>query len=139
MFVQTLARWHLQALVAEQTIPEIHVEGKMTYGSRTIWTNFALGNISSNTRIRQVCGGDFNTIRLGFRSVRHLRNQSSVRFQRVYGRRGHAAEVEVLLTLRRTVRKEDRQVGRRDAHVAQGKLVFLRMVPAGRHVVDRPL
>ncbi len=37
----------------------------MTYGSRTMWTNFALGNISSNTRMRQVCGGDFNTIRFG--------------------------------------------------------------------------
>ena len=68
----------------------------------------------------------------------HLRNQSKARFQRSRPLGRHAAKIEVLLILRRTVGKDDRQIGRRDAHVAQGELVLLRMVPAGRHVVHRP-
>ena len=56
--------------------------GRETYGSRTIWTNFALGKSSNSVRMPAVCGGDFNTIRFGLCSVMHFRNQSSVRFQR---------------------------------------------------------
>ena len=47
-----------------------------------MWTNRASGNISNSVFMRQVCGGDFNTIRFGCRSVRHFKNHISPRFQR---------------------------------------------------------
>ena len=114
------------------------VEGKMTYGSRTMWTNFALGNISKQRAdaagVRRRLQHD--PLRVPQRQA--LEEPQQRPLPAIQRRRRHAAEVEILLVLRRTVGKGDRQVGRRNAHVAQGELVLLRTVPAGRHVVHRP-
>ena len=62
-----------------------------------MWTKRALGNISNSVLMRKVCGGDFNTIRSGCRSVRHLRNHSSPPLPTLPRLRRQPVQVEILL------------------------------------------
>src|SRR5262249_2253650 len=57
------------------------VDGNTTYGSRTMWTKRASGKSSSKTLIRQLCGGDFRTRRLGFLKRRRWRKLQKASFQ----------------------------------------------------------
>src|ERR1051325_8480016 len=61
---------------------KLTVDGKTTYGSRTMWMKIACGNMAFNVLIRAVCGGDFNTSRLPDLYVTHLRKRLNARFQR---------------------------------------------------------
>ena len=103
-----------------------------------MWINRADGNNSKSSRIRAVCGGDFSTIGLPDRQVNVRRKRSSPAFQRAQFFFRDSRHVEILFPLR-PIRKRHLAIRRAKPHVAQREFIFLRMLPAGRHVVHRPL
>ena len=104
-----------------------------------MWTNFAPGNISVSRPTRAVCGGDFSTSGLSARTVSVCRNRIRPAFHQAKLLRRHALHIQKRIA--------DRLIRKRHPFVASdptprlqsaANSSFLRVVPAGRHVVHRP-
>ena len=114
------------------------VEGNSASGSRTMWTNRASGKTSSSVFTRAVCVGDLRMMRRLRIAATSLDEQSQRLLPALALGVGERHQVEILVGDRAVVGKRPGQVRRRDAHVAEGELVFLRAFPAGFHAVHRP-
>ena len=89
--------------------------------------------------MRAVCVGDFRTSRSDRGRSAFAGTGRNVRFQRASSSRDEPVEVERTGIERLAIGEREVDVGTRQPQQAERELVFLRPLPARRHVVHRPL
>ena len=130
----------LQALHLAERLPQSHASTETARADRARCARTcASGNTSRIVRTRAVCVGDFSTMR-PIAQQRHALHEFAPRaLPGLALGRGQRAQIEILVGHRSVIRKRPRQVRRRHAQIHQRELVLLRPVPAGSHIVHRPL